>query len=221
MKTVAKFSNWWKQNYLLGSVAILTIFLISFSVWTNSVAQSSGGLTEKEKKDLKNQLTALARPITNFKAFKDGIDASEERLNAAENESGRISAELTRKNGELSDKRLEINELKKELEDLRNKPSGDRRNIYFRIQIAAFQKSDPLAVYFENFPDFIKVDASQDYRKYTVGRYDQYGEAKKLERYLLDQGAQVFVVAYEDGRRVDNITSLPDEYVPRELSWEP
>lgn len=217
-----KFNNWWKKNYILGGIAILSSLLISVSLWTNSIAQSSGSLTEKEKKDLKNQLSALARPVDNYKAFKDKIRESKERLDAAKSESNRLNSQLNQKNGELSDKRLEINELKKELEDLRDRSKNDaRRNIYFRVQIAAFQKSDPLAVYFENFPDFIKVDASQDYRKYTVGKYDQYGEAKKLERYLLDQGAQVFVVAYENGNRVDNITSLPDEYVPRELSWEP
>lgn len=188
------------------------VFILLFLCFGNILAaQEDCGLSESEKKDLQNELTELSRPISKFILEMRKFDEAEEKVKDAERERNSAKRNLENTKDSIADivatLVVEINS--KIVEEI------PARNIYFRLQVAAFQKDDDLAKFFDQYSDFVQMDTGDNYQKYSLGQFSQYSEAKKLEEYFLSLGAQVFIVAYEDGKRVENINSLPVEYVPR------
>ncbi|HAI76730.1 MAG TPA: hypothetical protein DCM08_10830 [Microscillaceae bacterium] len=179
----------------------------------------------KAQNDLSNEqisryqaeLKSLGRPPERFKYFKDSVNSMGAVLDSMALKVKQINDKNIKQQEVLSSQRLKVNELYAELERLRNQkptkngtPPPNQRNIFFKIQIAAFKKESKLGNFLDKNSKFVRseVDEADGMRKYTIANFINYWEAKQLERYLLDKGAQVFIVGYEDGKRVNDIKKL-------------
>jgi hypothetical protein len=50
-------------------------------------------------------------------------------------------------------------------------------------------------------------------KKYMLGNFNSYKEAKRFSEKLVNRGAQAYVVGYLDGQRVVNLKQMPQEYL--------
>jgi len=188
----------------------ITAFFLFLTGFQNIKAQET--LDAKTKTQLREEIQYLGRNLPEFKAFMDSVNAMDAIIERLEGNLRRQEPVMIDKESKVSNLRVRVNELEAELERLRNIKPGRSRNIYFKLQIAAFENQTALAKYLESQAKFIRYEMDNGVRKYTFGQFNHYWEAKQIEKLLLGMGAQVFVVPYEDGKRID-IKSVPEEYL--------
>ncbi|TAF64804.1 MAG: hypothetical protein EAZ55_10395 [Cytophagales bacterium] len=194
------------------SILLSFLFIISFAAW------SQAQISAEEKKSLQLEIKTFGRNLPTYKAFKDSVNTMNNRLNLIKTDATKIASELAKKRNEVRDKEAAIQALQVQIAELeKNKGSntGSGRNIVFKLQIAAFEKNSQLGSFLEKYPKFVlyETDPSDNMKKYTIGYFRHYFEAKQLEKFLTDMGAKVFVVGYENGKRVNDIKKLTDGYL--------
>jgi hypothetical protein len=77
----------------------------------------------------------------------------------------------------------------------------------FSVQIGAYKNRD-LMQYMEKHPNFgVETDES-GYKKYLMGYFTSYWEAKSLSKYLDKAGAQTYVVGFYKGKRIPDLKDM-------------
>lgn len=93
-----------------------------------------------------------------------------------------------------------------------SRPNLDNAKAYFRVQIGAY-RNRKLAKSLQTNYKFITEQGSDGLKKYMIGDFLSYEEAKSLTKYLTRQGAQAFVVGYLDNKRLSTLRQMPKEYL--------
>jgi hypothetical protein len=185
------------------------IFILLF-VFTYSKAQT------QDDKALKKEVRKLK--IEQLKKLN-------EQIAQAEQENNEKMAQITTKRNELN--RLNEDEIKKRdegiayLEEKMRKAKKDRPEVNatkpdrantkcsFSVQIGAYKNKD-LTQYMESSPHFgIEID-EQNFKKYTLGFFTSYWEAKSFSKYLNQMGAQTYVVGFYNGKRIPDLKDMTD-----------
>jgi hypothetical protein len=87
------------------------------------------------------------------------------------------------------------------------KPYQD--NVVFRIQIAVYRQH-PIDDWLGK-NSFVQIDQTEkDQKKYLLGNFRAYQEAKKLSNWLNKAGASTYVVGYKNNRRLNSISTYAD-----------
>lgn len=92
------------------------------------------------------------------------------------------------------------------------RPTLENAKAYFRVQIGAY-RNRKLAKSLKANYKFITEQGNDGLKKYLIGDFRSYDEAKKLTQYLTRKGAQAFVVGYLDNKRLNTLRLMPKEYL--------
>lgn len=131
-----------------------------------------------------------------------------------------LGQQVAAKDQKISDLQKEMQQMKaeyqaarQELENLKNQPAQPVYNPYlingedfsvgvvFKVQVGAFRKMD-IGKYARQSKEFSQEDM-EGLRKYVIGHFRNYEDAKVLKRYLREMGlSDAWIVPYRDGKRV-------------------
>ena len=202
--------------------------LVLFLSLTTTIATAQI-LSKEEKRALKKELKELSK--------------NPERLQQMKNESKELDLEMRDKESLVTDKSFWVDDLDRQLKakdqeiDLLIKERSDlsiqltssskkdttsftnpvtninTKEVYFSVQIGAY-KNLKFVEKLKNQTNFtVEEDNSSGYKKFMIGKFDTYKEAKNLTKTLSKSGAQCFVVGYQNNTRVSNLKQLPAKYL--------
>ena len=202
--------------------------LVLFLSLTTTIATAQV-LSKEEKKALKKELKELSK--------------NPERLQQMKDESKELDLEMKDKESLVTDKSFWVDDLDRQLKakdqeiDLLIKERSDlsiqltssgnkdttsftntvnkvnTKEVYFSVQIGAY-KNLKFVEKLKNHTNFtIEEDNSSGYKKFLIGKFNTYKEAKNLTKMLSKSGAQCFVVGYQNNTRVTNLKQLPAKYL--------
>lgn len=171
-------------------------------------------LSRAERTALQQEVNAYKRNLEGFKQFKEEGIMAEAKLNKAQTDLVNKRAELQTLNQELSKKDAAIESLQEALRRLRSemgevnaaRQGRGGADCEFSVQIGAYENRD-LTQYMDNHPNFA-VEQSNGLKKYTLGYFTSYWEAKSFSKYLDKSGAQSYVVGYFKGERVPDLKDM-------------
>lgn len=188
---------------------LLSITFILFVTYQSNAQGNNDKELKKEVKKLK---------IEQLKKLKDEAAKADEESANKMAQINTKKAELDRLNNEDIKKRDEgiayfeeqLRKVKKDRPDVNaTKPDRSNTKCSFSIQIGAYKNKD-LAQYIENNPNFGIETDEQGYKKYMLGFFTSYWEAKKFSEYLNQLGAQTYVVGFYNGKRVPDLKDMTD-----------
>ncbi len=205
------------------SIYITILFvLLTYS----SFAQKKGkkdagdGDSKKEAKVWKDKLSKMD-PLE-FKKLMENYDKAKKEASSAGKDVTAITKEIQRKEAEILAKDEEIRDLELKISKLKSDKDGQEdsqeqavsttakgnsiKGLVFKVQIGAYQNLD-LSKFKDNGVFFVQEDGAQ--KKYTIGIFRDYVQAHIFRRYIEKMGvAGPFVVAYKDGNRIADITTV-------------
>ncbi len=189
-------------------------FLTSAVLLLISINTTYAQLSRTERTTLQQEVKAYKRNLEAFKQFKEDRVMAEAKLNKAQTDLVNKRAELQTLNQELSKKDDAIESLQEALRRVRsemgevNAARQGRGGVdcEFSVQIGAYENRD-LTQYMDNHPNFA-VEQSNGLKKYTLGYFTSYWEAKSFSKYLDKSGAQTYVVGYFKGERVPDLKDM-------------
>ncbi len=171
-------------------------------------------LSRSERTELLKEIKAFKRNPEQLKNMKQ----EDAKLNT-DLENARVStlnkkSELNKLNQELSKKDEAIEALQERLRKLRGemgevnaaRQGRGGSDCEFSVQIGAYENRD-LTQYMDNNPNFM-VEQSNGLKKYILGYFTSYWEAKSFSKYLDQGGAQSYVVGYYKGIRVPDLKDM-------------
>lgn len=172
-------------------------------------------LSKDEIKKLKKELENLYKKPEQFKQLKD--------------ESNTLEGDITAKNAQIVQKKADIETLNKDiikkdeaieyLEEQLRKAKKDHPEVnaskqgrgtgdcIFSVQIGAYKNRD-LTQYMDNNPNFGVESDTDGFKKYTLGFFTSYWEAKNWSKYLDSHGAVTYVVGFYKGKRVPDLKDM-------------
>ena len=176
-------------------------------------APATAQLDKKEAKALKKEIKALKGNLIAFKRMKDDDKALNEEISQKHQEILSKKAQDNTSQTDLGKKDDAIAYLQERI----NKLNGDEVNATrqgrgahdcaFSVQIGAYNNTD-LTQYMDNHPNFgVEIDDS-GLKKYTLGYFSSYWEAKSFSKYLDSRGAISYVVGFYKGERVPDLKDM-------------
>lgn len=191
---------------------IFTLLGICFCA-ESTIAQE---LSRQERKILEKELKVLKKDLEKFKEIKD------EDRNLSQNiaqKRTKLAQEFTK----LNQKQDSLNQLERRLTSLRDEEwqlsnkltsSGfglQDSEVLFRVQIGAY-RNPRLAKKLSEQGGFFMDDSPEGIKRYMIGTFNSYWEAKSFVGELNSSGAQAFVVGYLQGNRIENLKQMPEKY---------
>lgn len=183
--------------------------LICFAVGalSSSWAQAQE-LSREETKALLIEIKQLKKDLPRFQAMKiengqlsSKIISQEQTLSQKQAEQAKYSDKLLKE----KDEAIEYEEsLLKDL--LANKKNT---RCAFAVQIGAYQSRD-LSQYSSQYPKFIVEPGDDGLKKYSIGIFESYHEARAFSRFLNSVGAQTYVVGFYSGSRVPDLRDMTE-----------
>jgi DNA repair exonuclease SbcCD ATPase subunit len=191
-------------------LTIIAIVLFSYSCFFSKNIQA------QDMKELKKQVKKLK--IEDLKNLKNQEQKLEEDFIQKQQEINNKKAQLDKTNKEEIKKRNEgiayleeqVRKIKKDRTEV-NASKKDRNNTKcsFSVQIGAYKNKD-LTQYMESNPNFAVESNEEGYKKYMLGFFTSYWEAKSFSKYLNNLGAQTYVAGFYDGKRVPELKDMTD-----------
>ncbi|MCU0445675.1 MAG: hypothetical protein MUE85_12245 [Microscillaceae bacterium] len=152
-----------------------------------------------------------------------------EQLKQLRNQQFDLDEQASTRNAQIVQKRADVNNAQKDLqkkdegieyleEQLRKlkgqvgevnatKQGRGNHECAFSVQIGAYKNRD-LTQYMEKHPNFgVETDES-GYKKYLMGYFTSYWEAKSLSKHLDKAGAQTYVVGFYKGKRIPDLKDM-------------
>ncbi len=193
---------------ILPSVLFLGMFfcLISF--------QAKAQLSKEEKKTLLAEIKKLTPE--QLKKIKD--EAENSAQNAKNNEKNAtkkqekqsLITESSKKDESITYLEEKMRAFKKENPDV-NASKQERTNdkCAFSVQIGAYKNQD-LTQYMDKSPNFGVENDGNGMKKYMLGHFSSYWEAKNFSKYLDSLGSVSYVVGFYQGKRVPDLKDMTD-----------
>jgi predicted RNase H-like nuclease (RuvC/YqgF family) len=191
-------------------VVLVVLLFIGFSLST--FAQK---LSREEERALKNELRDLAKNPEKYRNLKqqdteltNQIRLKQDRLTAQNNQMAEVKKQV-------EDREYKINALKVEMGTLGKRLTAGTdsiaQTVVFKVQLGAY-RNPKLSRYLRQNHHFTVEDSEEGIKRYVVGKFNSYWEAKKLSEHFSHRGAQAYVVGYINGVRVPNLKQMPQEY---------
>lgn len=192
-----------------------TIFISIFTIVYLGIffAPASAQLDKKEAKALKKEIKALKGNLEAFKRMKDDDRALDNQINQKHQEIQSKKAQDNTSKADLSKKDDAITYLQERINKLSSGEVNATRqgrgahDCAFSVQIGAYNNTD-LTQYMDNHPNFgVEIDDT-GLKKYTLGYFSSYWEAKSFSKYLDSRGAISYVVGFYKGERVPDLKDM-------------
>jgi hypothetical protein len=170
-------------------------------------------LTKEETAQLKKEIGKLS--VEKLKQMKDeraSLDEQAATRNAQivqkRAELGNIQNDITKKDDGIEYLEEQLRKLKGQIGEVNGTKQGrGSHDCAFSVQIGAYKNQD-LTRYMEQHPNFgVETDES-GFKKYTIGYFTSYWEAKSFSKYLDQTGAQTYVVGFFKGKRIPDLKDM-------------
>lgn len=166
--------------------------------------------SKKEDKVLKEQMKEYYYDIEKFEELKnsreeakrkiDSLNVEIAKLKTQEEQSSQKANELRNERNAIQDKIRKLDEEASKPPEKKVIPSG---GVFFSVQIGAYNKRDISKLINEYDADLNMETTPVGMRKYLLGLYNTYEDAKKGKAYIRSLGVKdAWIVAYKDGKRV-------------------
>lgn len=172
-------------------------------------ALSAQTLTDLEEAKIQEELKALKKNLIKLKALKEEnrmwdqkIDQSSRRIDSLKDAFDRVADE--------EERQIEVISLLQSVyfESLK-RTRNIREGVFFRVQIAYYQKH-PLDRFYNVGRGFYIEREPNGRKRYMLGFFRSYYEAKALSQWLNYAGSGSYVVGYRRGKRVRQLSSIVD-----------
>jgi TolA-binding protein len=173
-------------------------------------------LSKAEKKALKNEIRNSRRNLDDFAQMKAEDEELSRMIKSRQ-------AQLSQLNFEMNGLQTQINErdgmIAKIQQDMKNTGrkltagnDGKLREVHFRVQIGAYRNAK-LSRFLQKNANFMVEEDENGVKKYMMGNFNSYNEARNWCEKLVNKGASAYVVGYMNGERVQNLKLMPAEYL--------
>lgn len=171
-------------------------------------------LTKEELKSLKAEIKGLKSNLNRFKLMKEEDQQLNRQIQQKLGEVKQDRSSLGNLNGEASKKDESIEYLQERINKLppnevnATKQGRGAHDCAFSVQIGAYNNTD-LTQYMDNNANFgVEIDQNNGLKKYTLGYFTSYWEAKSFSSFLNGTGAQTYVVGYYKGDRIPDLKDM-------------
>lgn len=189
-------------------------YILAFALvfWAPSLKAQ---LDKDEKKQLLAELKSFQKNLEAFQALKQQSESAEEKVSSLRSQIENKRAENTQLTSQIRKKDEGIEYLQEQLRKLKGDVTevnatrqgrGDHE-CAFSVQIGAYRNQD-LTRYMDSHPNFGVELGDNGLKKYTLGFFTSYWEAKSFSKYLDSQGAQTYVVGFYKGERVPDLKDM-------------
>jgi hypothetical protein len=202
---------------------IIILFFLFLFFQKFCLAQNHS-LSKKEVKELKAELKLFKNNLQGFKDFLTIIeDYKKNQIKQTELEKINAKNEVVyyQKLLKMFDDYAEIDERKQKNIDsliklkeyLIRKKTHQKRNLVFRIQIAAL-KNHPIDIFKKLYPHFIieLPKTKKDLKRYMIGNFISYHEALAFLDFLQkkEKNLQAVVVGFKNGKQIKRLAFFKD-----------
>lgn len=189
-----------------------TLSLCALLLALPAVAQT---LSKEEKKQLQKEIANLSKDLEGFGKQKKEVAKIEDEMKARNAQLLQKKADTQNLEKSLAEKDESIAYYEEQLRKIQkdrpevNATSQSRkvRDCMFSVQIGAYKNKD-LSQYLDNNPSFIVEQGENGMKKYMLGYFTSYWEAKNFSKYLDKTGAVSYVVGYYKKNRVPDLKDM-------------
>lgn len=187
---------------------IFIILLVIFSL--PAFAQDKA-----EKKKLLAEIKALNKNLNQFKQMKEedsqlNADILEKtrQISQRKSDTNTSAEDIKKKDEGIEYLEEQLRKLKKQYPDVNASKQGrGSHDCAFSVQIGAYKSKD-LTQYMDNNANFGVETNDAGVKKYTLGYFTSYWEAKSFSKHLDGAGAQSYVVGFYKGQRIPDLKDM-------------
>lgn len=190
------------------------LFFILMSVLFCANITIAQTLSRQEKKALEKELNILSKNLERFKEIKEEDQYLSREISQKRIKFGEEFSSLNQKQDSLNQQERRLTTLREKAWQLGNRLSSSpdqSAEVLFRVQIGAY-RNQRLAVALSGRGNFFMDDSPQGIKRYMLGTFGSYWEAKGFANELNNSGAQAFVVGYLEGKRIENLKQMPEKF---------
>ena len=211
LKTTLKFFHF--KYMTTRQYSIFAFFLLFLLL--NSQPSNAQQLSKDEIKQLKKELGEVSKNLEEFAKKKrllttvsDESTTKNAQTLQKKADAETLEKELQQKNESILYYEEQVRKLKKELPEVNATNQGRGiHNCTFSVQIGAYKNRD-LTQYLDKNQNFTVEKTSEGLKKYMLGYFTSYWEAKKFSQYLDKNGAQTYVVGFFKAQRVPDLKDM-------------
>jgi hypothetical protein len=189
---------------------------ISLTTFAQKIGKEEERALNAELRDLQKNPGKYQQLKTYDKELLDMIKSKQAQKN-------QLNYQKTTLSQQLAERETALVKLNRELANTNtNNPSTPRKltsgndgkthEVVFRVQVGAY-RNPKLARILNKNVNFSVEEGENGAKKYMLGNFNSYKEAKRFSEKLVNRGAQAYVVGYLDGQRVVNLKQMPQEYL--------
>lgn len=194
---------------------ITRMLLLTLGIVYSRGIYAQDELSQDEVKQFRKELKALKKDLSRFKSMKEEDSSLEEKVSEKLAYIVQKKAELANWKQDLSKKddgivylQEQLRKLQKDVGEVNATTQGrGDHDCSFSVQIGAYKNKD-LTQYMDQQPNFGVEEGEGGFKKYTLGFFTSYWEAKSLSKYLNAQGAQTYVVGFYKGERIPDLKDM-------------
>ncbi len=172
-------------------------------------------LTKEQKKQLQKEIASLSKNMESFAKMKKEVTQIDEDIKVRNAQLLQKKADAQNTEKALAEKDESIAYYEEQLRKIqKDRPeinaTGQSRKVrdcIFSVQIGAYKNLD-FSKYLDNNPNFIVEQSEGGMKKYMLGYFTSYWEAKNFSKYLDKAGAVSYVVGYYKKTRVPDLKDM-------------
>lgn len=170
-------------------------------------------LSKAETRALQSELKDLQYDLERYKAMKEENDDLENQTTSLQSQISQKKQQESSGAQDLQKKDEAIEYMQEQLRKLRGnevnatKDGRGSKDCAYSVQIGAYKNKD-LTQYMDRQPYFTVESDESGYKKYLMGYFTYYWEAKAFSKYLNQNGAQSYVVGFYKDKRIPDLKDM-------------
>ncbi|MCU0445659.1 MAG: SPOR domain-containing protein [Microscillaceae bacterium] len=177
-------------------------------------------MDKEEERALKAELKDARRNLEKFNQMKNDDKELSDMIKTRQAQKNQLTYQANMLKQQLAERETALVKLNREASNpnpatgrkLTSGNDGKAHEVVFRVQVGAY-RNPKLARMLNKNVNFSIEEGENGAKKYMVGNFNSYKEAKSFCEKLVNRGAQAYVVGYLDGQRVVNLKQMPSEYL--------
>jgi septal ring factor EnvC (AmiA/AmiB activator) len=197
------------MNKLLCLNILMAVFFYSiFNAQGQKLSKEETKQIQKELKDLQKNLPAFRKMLEDNADLDKQLNDKRNQINALREKQTTLNQDDTKKDDAIAYLEEQLRKLRKDVGEVNATRQG-RGDIdcSFAVQIGAYKNKD-LTKYMDQSPNFGVETDPQGLKRYTLGFFTSYWEAKSFAVHLDKLGGQTYVVGYYKGERVPDLKDM-------------
>ncbi len=186
---------------------LLIAFLATMPAWAQTLSKDEKKQLQKEITELSKDLEALGKQKQLLAKIDEGQAAKNAQLIQKKADAQNMEKELQQKNESIAYYEELLRKAQKDRPEINAAGQGRTQDCVFSVQVGAYKSKD-LTQYMDKSPSFIVEQGEGGLKKYMLGFFTSYWEAKTFSRHLDKAGAQSYVVGFYKKVRVPDLKDM-------------